>query len=170
MTFPASVEEAVSVWDYDRMVNGGDVIDGHLMLLRARNTCLLALMDHSAQPLEHHWQLAGELEKHSICTRNRVLAGIRQVSTEHARAAGRMDMVRETARHDAWLEDRAQRLASFVRGASQQPVPWRRVRDRFNNDDRKQLDAIVTYATERGWVALDTVEGKRWFKRGGAQS
>jgi hypothetical protein len=153
MTFPAAVEDEVSLWDYDRMVNGGDVIDGHLMLLRARNTCLLALLDRQPQPLETHWQLAAELEKHSISTRNRVLAGIRQVSTEHARAAGRMDMVRETARHDAWIEDRAQRLAHFVHGTATQPVAWRRIKDRFNASDRKQLDQIVTYAIERNWVA-----------------
>jgi len=77
-----------------------------------------------------------------------------------------MDMVRETARHDAWIEDRAQRLARYVAATVTQPVAWRRVRDRFNASDRQQLDLIVTYATERNWVALETVEGKRWFTPG----
>jgi hypothetical protein len=153
MTFPLSIQQEVIDWDYERYATARPAIDGHLMLLRARNACVLALMDQHPQPTELHWQLAGSVEKHSLWTRSRVLAGIRQVSAEHARAAGRMDMVRETARHDAWIEDRARRLAVYVHGTGQQPVAWRRIKDRFNASDRKQLDAIVAYAIERNWVA-----------------
>jgi hypothetical protein len=161
LTFPTGIEEQVSVWDYERQRLGVDPLDGHKMLLRMRISGLLALMDSATQVESDHWALAGEIERHSTWTRSRVLSAIAEVATSTARAAGRMDAEREMAHHDAWLEDRARRLAQFVQAQGDQPVIWRRVKDRFNASDRKQLDAIVTYAIERNWIAYTEYEGKK---------
>jgi hypothetical protein len=166
MTFPASVEEEVSVWDERRQMHGVDPLDGHQMLLRMRVAGLLALMDQSAQVDPVHWELAGELEKHSRATRARVLAGLAEVTAQAAKAAGRNDAVRESAHHDATIEDRAERLARWLQGVEGTAVPWRQVRDRFNGDDRKQIESIVAYAVERNWVEIVPQEGKRFLRAG----
>lgn len=161
MTFPASVEERVSAWMYHAQTVGVGPHDGHQMLLRMRVAALLALMDRNAQVDPVHWELAHEIEKHSHATRNRLLAGLTNVDLEQVRAAGRKDVVRESARRDAWIEDRARRLARRVHNADE-PLLRRAQKDVFRgSDERKQLDFIVTYAIERGWVAIEPVEGSK---------
>ena len=166
MTFPLEVEDEVSLWDEARQTQGVDPLDGHKMLLRMRVAGLLALMDDAAQIELDHWALAGEIEAHSLATRNRVVAAVREVSANSARAAGRSDLIRETARHDAWIEDRAVRLARYVCGGDGTPVPWRAIKDRFNAADRKQLPQIVEYAVERSWVQLAVGGGARAYLPG----
>jgi hypothetical protein len=166
MTFPLDVQQAVIDWDYQRRTQGGGRLDGHMMLLRLRTTCVMALMDGFAQPEPIHWQLAGEVERHSLATRGRVLAGLTEVSTQQARAAGLQDHLRASARQDAWIEDRARSLARWVHNETQQPVPWRLIRNRLNGDARKSIDAIVTHAVAEQWVVLGDNEGKRCFVPG----
>jgi hypothetical protein len=149
MTFPLSIQQEILDWDYARSTVGGSAIDGHRMLLRARLTCLLALMDDFAQPELIHWQLAGEIETHSLATRQRVLAGVSEVAVKNARAAGRMDAIRENERHLSWVEDRARALARAVHEA---PLTARQVKDRFNKNVRQHAAEVVQFAIERDWV------------------
>lgn len=149
MTFPLSIQQEILDWDYVRSTVGGSAIDGHRMLLRARLACLLALMDQSAQPGLIHWQLAGEIETHSLATRQRVLAGVSEVAVKNARAAGRMDAIRENERHLSWVEDRAISLAKAVHEA---PLTARQVKDRFNKNVRQHVAEVVQFAIERDWV------------------
>jgi len=153
MTFPSSVEDDVSAWDEARQIHGVHPLDGHKMLVRMRTAGLLALMDDAAQVELVHWELAGEIEKHSLATRSRVLAGISELSTQSARAAGRNDMVREAARHQAWVEDRARALAQAVHLS---PLTARQVKDKFNRDKRQYLSEVVGYALQRNWVVYGT--------------
>jgi hypothetical protein len=164
--FPREVQQAVIDWDYAVKSQGGDRLDGHMMLLRLRTSLILGLMDSNAQPEVVHWDLAGEIERHSRFTRTRVVDGINSVRQEQARAAGFQDHVRDTARQDAWIEDRAERLASYVHGRGGSPVPWRAIKDRFNASDRKQLPFIVAYAEERSWVQLAVGGGPRAYLPG----
>ena len=126
------------------------------MLLRMRTAGLLALMDPDAQVEPIHWELAGEIEKHSLHTRNRVISAITEVSTQNARTAGRNDMIREKEHHLAWVEDRAKALAQAVHVS---PLTARQVKDKFNRDKRQYLSEVVGYATSRGWVVY-SAEGQ----------
>jgi hypothetical protein len=153
MTFPAEVDEAVSVWDYDRGMSGGDVIDGHRMLLRMRTAALLALMDRCAQVDLIHWQLAGEIEKHSRFTRSRLLAGITRSVEEHALAAGRIDAFRERGRLSTTHEHYAQRLCrGLAKHDCADGVPRKQWRGFFTSTERKGLEVIVDLAIERNWA------------------
>jgi hypothetical protein len=119
------------------------------MLLRSRMAAFLALMDEDAQVDDTHWELTAPLEQHSLATRDRVLSGIRDVSTNSARALGRMDALRENARHSAWIEERAVALAKAVHEG---PHTARQVKDRFHKDKRQFVPEVVAYAIERNWV------------------
>jgi len=149
MAFPLDVQQQIIDWDYVASTEGVPAIDGHSMLLRARVACVLALMDSNAQVEPIHWELAGEITKHSLATRERVLAGIKAVSTQKARDAGYADMQRESAHHHAWVEDRARALAEAVRLS---PLTARQVKDKFNRDKRQFLSEVVGYALQRNWV------------------
>jgi hypothetical protein len=156
MTFPNEVEEAVSEWDYVRTTEGGDVIDGHQMLLRMRTAAILALMDADAQVDAIHWQLSGEIEAHSRAVRSSLLAGISRSVEERAHAAGRIDAVREQGRLSATHERFAQRLARGLARATQPGSGegvarkvWKRY---FDASEREKLDLIVDIAIERCWA------------------
>jgi len=153
MVFPLEVQQEVLDWDYARSTVGGLAIDGHRMLLRLRLACLLALMDRFAQPEPLHWQLASEIEAHSLCTRSRVLAGVSEVAVRNARAAGRMDAIRENERHLSWIEERAISLAKAVHD---EPLTARQVKDRFRKEKRQLIPEVVQYAIERDWVVYRT--------------
>jgi hypothetical protein len=149
MTFPFRVQQEIIDWDYLRSTVGGAAIDGHRMLLRARLACVTALMDSDAQPSACHWQLAGEIEAHSLATRARVLAAVHELSTKQARIAGRMDALRENAKHSAWIEERAIALAKAVHDS---PLTARQVKDRFHHDKRQFAAEVVEFAISMNWV------------------
>jgi len=158
LTFPLEVEDEVSLWDEARQIEGVAPIDGHKMLVRMRTAGLLALMDSAAQIEPIHWQLAGEIETHSLWTRNRVLAAISDLSTQSARAAGVYDAVRQNATHDYWVEERAISLAKAVHI---EPLTWRKVKDRFRADKRHFVPEVVAYALERNWVQYAVGDGPK---------
>jgi hypothetical protein len=166
MTFSSRVEDEVSKWTEYAATVGVGPHDGHKMLLRMRTAGAFALMDQNAQCGDDHWELARYVEEHCLATRERLVAGLHEVDLEGMRAAGRKDMVRQAAHLDAQIEDRAERLAQFVHGQGGAAVPWRRVRDRFNGDDRKQIESIVEYAVQRNWVSIVSADGKRSLRAG----
>jgi hypothetical protein len=172
MTFPSEVEEAVSEWDYLRNTEGGDVIDGHRMLLRMRTACVLALMDRHAQVDLVHWELAGEIERHSLAMRSSLLAGISRSVEERAHAAGRIDAVREQGRLSATHERLAQRLARglarVTKVDSEQGVPRKQWRGFFAANERDGLTAIVDIAIARGWAAYAPDEASNRLRVGSA--
>lgn len=153
VSFPKRMQQEMIDWDYAGKTEGRAKIDGHLMLVRGRSTEVIALMDNSAHPEDLHWQLAYEVERHGLAQRARVLEAHHDVALAKVRHAGRMDVVRESARRDAWLEERARRLARKVSDADT-PLNRRQQKDVFRgSDERHQLADIVEYALARGWVA-----------------
>jgi hypothetical protein len=164
--WPLEVQQQIIDWDYDGKVNGRPLIEGHRMLNRSRVGAGIALMDANAHPSVFHWELAGEVERHSIAQRDRLVAAGRDVVLERARRAGELAHVRDSAQADAWIEDRAVRLARHVHGEEGAPVPWRAIKDRFNASDRKQLPSIVAYAEERLWIQLAVGGGPRAYVKG----
>jgi hypothetical protein len=163
--FPTAIQQQIIDWDYLGKTQGRALIDGHKMLLRMRTAALLALMDSNAHPSSFHWELAGEVEGHSLAQRDRLVAAHRDVAVSKARAAGVYDAEREKARVGHQIEDRARAVAQFVHGEAS-PVPWRTARDRMNGDVRKQIDAIVTHAVARGWVVIQRDGRKRLLAPG----
>jgi len=166
LAFSTRVQQEIIDWDYDGKLHGRPLIDGHKMLLRMRHAAVLALMDNFAHHSDFWWDLAGEYERHSLSQRERLVTAHHDVAVNRARAAGKLDVVRETARSDAWVEDRARRLAKHVHGEEGHPVLWRVIKDRFNASDRKQLSSIVAYAVERNWVQLAVGDGARAYLPG----
>jgi hypothetical protein len=161
MSFPHDVQQEVIDWDYLRSTVGCPAIEGHRMLLRMRMAALLALMDDFAQVEPVHWQLAGEIERHSLATRGRVLTAVHEVSAQRARSAGRNDAVRAAAQQEYWIEDRARRLAQWVQAESEQPIPWKAIRARMNADARRNIEAIVSHAVMEQWIVVGHDGNKR---------
>jgi hypothetical protein len=170
MTFPSDVEEAVSEWDYLRTMDGGDVIDGHKMLLRMRTAAILALMDSAAHVDPIHWQLSGEIERHSLAMRSTLLAGISRSVEERAHAAGRIDAVREQGRlsatHERFAHRLARGLARVTTVDSEQGVPRKQWRGFFASNERAELSAVVDMAIARGWVAYAPDEASSQLRIG----
>jgi hypothetical protein len=169
LTFPQEVWQEVTLWDDRRQREGVDPLDGHQMLVRMRSAGGFALMDGAAQVDPIHWQLAGELEKHSRYTRARVLAAAHEVDLRRVHSAGRMDAEREKARLNHQIEDRARSVAQFIHGEAPSPVAWRTVRDRMRGDVRKNIESIIAHAVERGWVVIQRDGRKRLLAPGSSR-
>jgi hypothetical protein len=162
LTFPSAVRLVVRRWDLARLEEGGDVIDGHKMLLRMRTAAVLALMEGNAQVDAVHWELAGEIEKHSLWMRRRLLAGITRAAEERAHAAGRLDAHREQGHLSVTDERLAQRLGRNLARLKGEPANRKQWRGWFKGPERADLDHIVDMAISRDWAAwsVDAATGQ----------
>jgi len=152
------------LWTQNKEHGSGlaDPLDGHLMQLRLRVACLLAVIGGHFAITDLEWNLSRQICEHSHRIRTQLLAALGDVALERARALGREDIAREEVRDEAWLAKRGRRLAAWLRnrpdGASRKELKLR-----LNQLERPRFGEVVDYAIARGWIIQR--EG-RFFHRG----
>jgi hypothetical protein len=153
LEYDDAIQQDVRDWQHakDYGAGMGDPYDHHRMLIRLRWAGVLALMDGETKVSADVWGLSSALENSSRSQRARLVSSISTVAAEKARAAGRMDHLREQGREDSWLEGKAKRLGRIV-GETGETNFAQLMKARFSSEEKKRRQAILDYAVAMGWV------------------